>query len=149
MSDMPQDTVTTEVQSAEIPVNPLGMGSSLGGSISKLTSDGKSTTVNMPPAVKQVIDLLGELPQVATKFFADNKSPVTTLGVIFGGIVGMKLMFAILSAVNEIPLLAPTFELVGIGYSAWFVYRYLLQASTRQELMKDINSFKSEILGQK
>jgi hypothetical protein len=49
--------------------------------------------------------------------------------------------------VNEIPLLAPTFELVGIGYASWFVYRYLLQASTRKELTDEIDSFKTEIFG--
>jgi hypothetical protein len=56
---------------------------------------------------------------------------------------------AILSAVNEIPLLAPAFELVGLGYTGYFVYRYLLQASTRSELTEGLNDLKSEIFGHK
>jgi len=48
---------------------------------------------------------------------------------------------------NDIPLVAPTFELIGIGYSAWFVYRYLLKASTRQELTNEIATLKSQVIG--
>ncbi len=35
----------------------------------------------------------------------------------------------------------PTLNLVGIGYSTWFVNRYLLKASTRQELFQLIQNF--------
>jgi hypothetical protein len=52
-----------------------------------------------------------------------------------------------LGAINEIPLLAPTFELIGLIYSGWFLYRYLLKASNRQELFQDINSIKDQVLG--
>ncbi|PMB41916.1 hypothetical protein CEN47_01910, partial [Fischerella thermalis CCMEE 5319] len=32
-------------------------------------------------------------------------------------------------------------------YSAWFVYRYLLKASTRQELTNEIATLKSQVIG--
>ena len=54
---------------------------------------------------------------------------------------------AVLDALNDIPLVAPTFELIGIGYSVWFVYRYLLKASTRQELTGEISTLKSQVMG--
>ncbi|WP_243903127.1 CAAD domain-containing protein, partial [Aetokthonos hydrillicola] len=47
----------------------------------------------------------------------------------------------------DIPLVAPTFELIGIGYSVWFVYRYLLKASTRQELTDEIAGLKTQVVG--
>ncbi len=65
-----------------------------------------------------------------------------------GSIVGVKVLLAILDALNDIPLVAPTFELIGIGYSAWFVYRYLLKASTRKELTTEITTLKSQVVGQ-
>jgi hypothetical protein len=38
---------------------------------------------------------------------------------------------------NASPLQIPKlFELVGLGYTAWFVYRYLLFQSSREELVK-------------
>ncbi len=96
---------------------------------------------------KQVAQILAELPEYLGQFFDDNKRAIISLGLLFAGIVSLKLTLAILSAINDIPLLAPTFELVGIGYTGWFVYRYLLQASTRQELSEEVKNFKSGILG--
>lgn len=37
------------------------------------------------------------------------------------------------------------FELVGLGYSAWFTYRYLLFKSSREELVDDIEALKKKI----
>ena len=52
-----------------------------------------------------------------------------------------------LDALNGIPLVSPTFELIGIGYSAWFVNRYLLKASNRQELAQEIQGLKQQVVG--
>ena len=52
-----------------------------------------------------------------------------------------------IDALNDVPLLAPTFELIGMGYTAWFVYRYLLKASTRQELVQEFKSYKEQVTG--
>lgn len=95
----------------------------------------------------QVSELLAELPDYIGKFFTDNKRPILSVGLIFAGFITLRLALSVLDAINSIPLLAPTCELVGIGYTVWFVYRYLLQASTRQELSEEIESFKGQILG--
>ena len=50
-------------------------------------------------------------------------------------------------AIDRIPLFAPFFELVGIAYSFWFVKRYLINDSDRQELGSELNSLKTKILG--
>lgn len=92
-------------------------------------------------------DILSKLPDYIGDFISNNQRPIVSLGLIFGGIVTLKLTLAILDAINDIPLLAPSFELVGIGYTSWFVYRYLLQASTRQELSEEIDKFKAQIVG--
>jgi CAAD domains of cyanobacterial aminoacyl-tRNA synthetase len=146
MSDTPESTQSTETTTIDIPANPLGINAGTG-SLTKVSPD--LSSANLPDGVRQALDILAELPTYLGKFYEGNKSAVITLGLFFGVIVGIKLTLAILSAINEIPLLAPTFELVGIGYTSWFVYRYLLQASTRKELTDEIDSFKSEILGNK
>ncbi|KAG2661314.1 hypothetical protein PVAP13_1KG497900 [Panicum virgatum] len=38
-------------------------------------------------------------------------------------------------------------ELVGLGYTGWFVYRYLLFKESRKELAEDIESLKKKIAG--
>ena len=43
-----------------------------------------------------------------------------------GALVALWLAATIVGALNNIPLLPKLFELVGLGYSAWFTYRYLL-----------------------
>lgn len=95
----------------------------------------------------KVSGTLGNLPDYVTDFFKEYKRPIITVGIFFGAIVSVKLVLAILGAVNEIPLLAPTFELIGLSYTGWFLYRYLLKASNRQELLEDINSLKDQVLG--
>lgn len=99
--------------------------------------------------VQPVTDFLSDLPEELGKFFADYKQPLVTVGLIFAALVTVKLTFALIGAINEIPLLAPIFELVGISYTAWFVYRYLLKASNRDELGAEFDSLKSQILGKK
>ena len=43
------------------------------------------------------------------------------------------------------PLVPKLLELVGLGYTAWFVYRYLLFKSSREELLADIEELKKKI----
>jgi hypothetical protein len=69
------------------------------------------------------------------------------VGLLLSGIVTVKVTLAVLDAINDIPLLAPTFELVGIGYTAWFVYRYLLKVETRQELTEEFKALKGQVVG--
>ena len=101
--------------------------------------------------VQQVWDkvsgLLGNLPDYVSDFFKEYRRPIVTIGLIFAAFISVKLVLALLGAINEIPLLAPTFELIGLIYSGWFLYRYLLKASNRQELFEDINSLKDQVLG--
>lgn len=97
---------------------------------------------------EQVSGFLGTLPEYLGSFFNQYKQPLISVGLIVGAIVAVKVLLAVLDALNDIPLVAPTFELIGIGYSAWFVYRYLLKASTRQELTHEITTLKSQVVGQ-
>lgn len=96
---------------------------------------------------EQVSRFLATLPEYLGNFFNEYKQPLVSIGLILGAIVSVKVLLAVLDALNDIPLVAPTFELIGIGYSAWFVYRYLLKASTREELTSEITTLKSQVVG--
>jgi hypothetical protein len=95
----------------------------------------------------QVSGFLSQLPEIIGNFWESYKQPITSLGLIFAAIITVKVVFAVIDALNDIPLLAPTFELVGIAYSAWFVNRYLLQSSRRQELAQEIEKLKGKVVG--
>ncbi len=92
-------------------------------------------------------NFLGTLPEYLGTFFNKYKQPLVSIGLIVAALVAVKVVLAVLDALNDIPLVAPTFELIGIGYSVWFVYRYLLKASTRQELTGEISTLKSQVMG--
>ncbi|MEM1395268.1 MAG: CAAD domain-containing protein [Cyanobacteria bacterium P01_A01_bin.80] len=91
---------------------------------------------------------LAETPQDLKKFYSAYKTPLIGLAVFLASFVSLRVVLAILAAVNDIPLVSPIFELIGIGYSGWFIFRYLLKAPTRKELAVEIESFKKQITGQ-
>ncbi|MBE9198820.1 MULTISPECIES: CAAD domain-containing protein [unclassified Nodularia (in: cyanobacteria)] len=96
---------------------------------------------------EQISGFLATLPEYLGSFFNEYKQPLVSIGLIVAAIVSVKVLLAVLDSLNDIPLVAPTFELIGIGYSAWFVYRYLLKASTRKELTSEITTLKSQVVG--
>ncbi|OWM68692.1 protein CURVATURE THYLAKOID 1A, chloroplastic isoform X2 [Punica granatum] len=75
----------------------------------------------------------------------ENKSTVILYGG--GATVAVWLSSVVVGAINSVPLLPKIMELVGLGYTGWFVYRYLLFKSSRKELAEDIESIKKKITG--
>ena len=114
--------------------------------IAALTSVDKSAA-QLQQIKKQVISILSELPAYVSNFFQEYQKALITIGLIAAGGITIKVTLAVLDSLNDIPLLSTTFELVGMGYTGWFVYRYLLRASNRQELSSEIESLKEDILG--
>ena len=51
----------------------------------------------------------------------------------------------VLGAVEKLPLVPALFELVGIGFTTWFVYRYLLFKPDRAELKAVIDDLLSKV----
>ena len=118
------------------------------GSLAKVPNS-EETSDQFQDIKNQVLEILSELPAIITGFFGQYQKPIITLGLILAVIITLKVMLAVVESLNDIPLLAPTFELIGIIYSGWFVYRYLLRASNRQELSAEIQAWKDQLLGDK
>ncbi|MEH1900116.1 CAAD domain-containing protein [Nostoc sp.] len=97
---------------------------------------------------RQITQFLEQFPEYLSNFFKDYKQPLTTVALIVAAIITAKVALALLNAINDIPLLSPLFELVGIAYASWFIFRYLLKASTRQELVDEIQSLKNQFIGE-
>ena len=104
--------------------------------------------VNDPDSiVGQSIRILFELPEVLGGFFKQYQKPLILTGLFFVAFLTIKCFVAALNAINELPLLPTIFELIGMGYSGWFVYRYLVKASQREELGKILQELKTEFIG--
>ena len=95
----------------------------------------------------QVLAYVSKLPDYLGDFVNEYQKPLITVGLIVGAFVTVKVTLAVLDSLDDIPLLSPFFELVGIGYSGWFIWRYLLKASTRKELAEELSTLKNQVLG--
>ncbi|WP_069792089.1 CAAD domain-containing protein [Cyanobacterium sp. IPPAS B-1200] len=99
--------------------------------------------------VDVAVDFLSQVPEQLGNFFGEYKQPLTTVGLILTAAITVYITLSVLDAIGNIPLLASILELVGLGYTAWFTTRYLLKASTREELFAEFNGLKKQILGGK
>lgn len=97
----------------------------------------------------KVASVLGDAPEYVVETFNEYKRPLTVIGLVFGALVAIKIMFAILASLNDIPVVAPTLELIGLTYTIWFVYRYLYKAADRSELLSSLGNVKDQITGNK
>ncbi|XP_044495597.1 protein CURVATURE THYLAKOID 1C, chloroplastic [Mangifera indica] len=70
------------------------------------------------------------------------------IGLGFAAIVGLWASVNLVTAIDKLPLLPNILELIGIFFSTWFVYRYLLFKPDREELSQIVNKSISNILGQ-
>ncbi|BAY99954.1 nitrogenase vanadium-iron protein, alpha chain [Tolypothrix tenuis PCC 7101] len=95
---------------------------------------------------RKVWVILKQLPQYIAKFSSQNQPLILGIVLMIAVLITVKLVIALLNAINEIPLLPFVFELIGISYVGWFISRYLLKASARQELVSKIHSLQKEIV---
>ncbi|MFN6460899.1 MAG: valine--tRNA ligase [Nostoc sp. DedVER02] len=85
-----------------------------------------------------------DLAKVETLTIADKEKSQTTakkpqrglktIGLIIVAIVFGRLGLAAGNAIDDIPIVGTFFEMVGFGYTAWFVSQNLLTAQARQSL---------------
>ncbi|KAH7692618.1 Cyanobacterial aminoacyl-tRNA synthetase CAAD domain-containing protein [Dioscorea alata] len=75
----------------------------------------------------------------------DDKYAVAAL--VFALVVALWCSTGLISAVDRLPLLPGIFELVGIGYTGWFVYRNLIFKPDREALITKVKCTYSDIIG--
>ena len=75
----------------------------------------------------------------------ENKSTVITY--VAGATAAVWLSSTLVGAINVVPLLPKVMELVGLGYSTWFVYRYVLFKESRKELAEQVDALMSRVSG--
>jgi hypothetical protein len=131
---------TTTVSKDSVSLKPETSGS-------LISASEPSSLSQFQEIIEPVFDFLGKLPDELGNFFADYKKPLITLLIFTSGIVSVYVVLSVINAINDIPLLSPVLELVGLGYSIWFVYRYLLRASTRSELLQEFEVLKKQVVG--
>lgn len=117
--------------------------------VSKLTPPEPTTSQQWKQVGEQVSSIVDNLPDYITGFYSRYKRIIITFGWVFLAFASVKLVLALIDAINDIPLLELFLELIGLSYVVWFSYRYLISADSRKELYAEFNSIKEQVLGTK
>lgn len=96
-----------------------------------------------------IANFLGEIPTNVGQTYKRFQTPIVSIVLLITIAILIKILIAVFSALNEIPLVQPALELIGGGYVVWFTFRYLLKGSTREELGIQINTFVQQFLNKK
>ncbi|GFQ07280.1 protein curvature thylakoid 1c chloroplastic [Phtheirospermum japonicum] len=78
----------------------------------------------------------------------NSEDRVALIGLGFAGVVAFWASINLVTAIDKLPIIPSVLELVGLLFSSWFTYRYLLFKPDRQELSQTISKSISDILGQ-
>jgi hypothetical protein len=147
------ETQTVETQTVDIE-KPLASApieeSEIGTMVSPTKPINKdNTNEDWQEWVDVVVDFIAKMPEMIGKFYVDYQKPLNILALTITAGVTVYITLSVLDAISNIPLLSSILELVGLGYSIWFVMRYLLKASDRQQLSQEFESLKQQFLGNK
>lgn len=94
----------------------------------------------------QISIFLANIPEYIGRFYQEYKLLFISFALLVITVMALRIFLAVLNAINDIPLLSPFLQLIGLGYTIWFTFRYLLKDSTRQELAAEIRLLKKQIL---
>lgn len=141
---MPAKTELDDTMTIEMPAKPVEA-IDTNGTLPEVTPENLASEAS--DVAEESADKLADLPSYLLQVYQNNQGAFITVGLFFAALVTLKLMVALVAAVNSIPLFAPFFQAIGLGYTGWFVYRYLLHASTRAELGEATDKLKSKVTG--
>ncbi|XP_057544977.1 protein CURVATURE THYLAKOID 1C, chloroplastic [Amaranthus tricolor] len=106
------------------------------GIVVRATSDSSDSSTSL--SVVQSVQNLWDKPE----------DRIAVIGLGFTAIIAFWASINVVAAVDKLPLIPGFLEFVGILFSAWFVYRYLLFKPDREELFRNINKSLANILDQ-
>ncbi|MEM9976562.1 MAG: valine--tRNA ligase [Cyanobacteria bacterium P01_D01_bin.2] len=75
------------------------------------------------------------------------KKPASVVFLLLLTGIGLRLAAAVISGINTLPLVGRFFQMIGVGYTAWFGGRYLLKADNRRQLWENTTGFWDEVVG--
>ncbi len=131
---------------------------SVGGSAQKPAAAAKGTaapspqlktfwaSISLPPLLQEVGNFFKPWRNSIGELFDTYNKAIAIFILLVVASFALRIGLVPVAAVNQIPLLPQTLELIGLGYSTWFILRYLILAETRKELSGSIESFVSETL---
>jgi isoleucyl-tRNA synthetase len=93
----------------------------------------------------EILRPFAKLPSNLSQVVSEYRGLLVITLLLAIAVLPLSVGSAVVRAINEIPLLAPTFELIGFWVTWRFVNRYLLSAKSRQELVEQIQSLIAQV----
>ena len=141
--DFEKDTADMEFNVQE-QTNPKDLSTETEGSLRPAFSLGNQPWQEW---LTPMVDSFAKVPEYVGRFFSEYKQPLTTLGLLILSFISVKIMIAVLGAIDDVPLLAPLLQIIGLGYTLWFTWRYLWKSSNRKELLSEFEAVKNQVFG--
>lgn len=95
----------------------------------------------------QIEDFFNDPMKYVSAFWQEYKPIVYILGAFLTALFALNVVLGIIGFVTHLPIISGLLELVGLGYTVWFVNRYLLKSETRQELSQKMEEMKQDVIG--
>eukprot|EP01023_Acetabularia_acetabulum_P058797 TRINITY_DN6994_c0_g2_i3.p1 TRINITY_DN6994_c0_g2~~TRINITY_DN6994_c0_g2_i3.p1 ORF type:complete len:282 (-),score=38.98 TRINITY_DN6994_c0_g2_i3:101-946(-) len=103
------------------------------------SEEGLSTEELQQKASAVVSELKGKWETVEEKPAA--------IGLAVSGFIALLALNGVVGAIDKIPVINQLMELVGVGVTGWFTYRYLIVKSKRDELIGLATDFVDKVTG--
>lgn len=129
--------VKTEAASVEVSTEPAGTLALLRSYLEKSLTWGQ-----------QMTEVIEESQKYWADFWQAYQRPIVLLAWIVAAIISFKIVFAVMDAVDDVPFLEPTLAFVGLSYTVWFTYRYLVAFVSRQQLLSKFKDLREQVFGQ-
>ncbi|XP_072968322.1 protein CURVATURE THYLAKOID 1C, chloroplastic [Typha angustifolia] len=82
------------------------------------------------------------------KAWNSSEDRIALAGLGFAAIVAAWASTNLVAAIDKLPLVPSALEFIGILFSWWFIYRYLLFKPDREELLRNMKNSLSDIFSQ-
>ncbi len=109
-----------------------------------------TVVATMPQVEEAISETAGQVGETVEKTLsrwdlAAYKKPALALIFFVALWILARLFGAVIGTFHRLPLFAPLFKLIGIGYTVWFIYKFLLSAEKRRNLAEQIRQFRRQM----
>jgi hypothetical protein len=140
----PEDMPTTEDAVEAVESTTDAAKENVVNAVESTTDYAKETFETIQTKAPGVFD---ELTSAIPAFFQQNRQLLTNISLFFLAFVVIKLTFAGINAIDDLPLVTPLLKIVGLVYVVKFIWNYLIRQQDRGKLVEKLNKTKAEVLG--
>lgn len=135
---------TGEPQATSSPANVTSEGST--GAIAPIQHVSSSLPGEETDPVAKFYETARQIVEEVLQILSSYQQVIIYGVLAFLTIVFIRLTFVAIDAIHSVPFFAFIFELIGLGASVWFAFRYLLSVATRAELRDELTSIRTRFI---